>query len=396
MDSAIDYSKHTEAELVEMFERLDPRYAPEECERLGTRLSELGYIVTQGETGPGSVQPSPTKLQALIGSSRPFECEVHFGDGTGPASYLQPAHNSLGFVGPGKLWIDGINVYLTGESRPRQSILPWQSPYQVQIPTRRIVNVESLGRLVRFEYSSEEADLEAITLQVVDDSVAAALIANLPKAKTRNFRPQLTANVEFEARLIARSPKAPVTYGLVAINALIFIAMLFAGAGGFHPVGKVQIAWGSNYGPYTTHGEWWRVFTSLFIHFGLLHVWVNMVALLLFGPLVERLYGSVIYLLLYLAAGTLGSLAAVAWHPTVNSAGASGAIFGICGALLAAQLRAGDRFPPDISRPTRNSTLLFLGWALYSSFSHPGIDYAAHIGGLASGFILGLIVARPE
>ena len=98
----------------------------------------------------------------------------------------------------------------------------------------------------------------------------------------------------------------------------------------------------------------------------------------------ERLYGSVMYLLLYLLAGVGGSFASVASHPAANSAGSSGAIFGVCGALLAAQWRAGDRFPADILRPTRNSTLLFVGWALYASFSRAGIDYAAHIGRLAA------------
>jgi hypothetical protein len=114
----IDYSKHTEAELVEMFGRMDPRFAPVECARLGKLLTELGYVVTQGDTEPGSAEPSAAKLQALIGSRRPFGCNVDFGKVTGPFSYLEPTHNELGFVGPGELQTDGVSVYLSGRAAP--------------------------------------------------------------------------------------------------------------------------------------------------------------------------------------------------------------------------------------------------------------------------------------
>ena len=134
--------------------------------------------------------------------------------------------------------------------------------------------------------------------------------------------------------------------------------------------------------------------TSQFVHFGIVHIAVNMLALAVFGPLVERLYGSVRYLLIYLVAGAAGGLASVSWHPDINSAGASGAIFGILGALLAAPLRAGDAFPLDIARSIRHWLISFLGWSLYAGFRYKGIDYVAHLGGLLSGFAMGL-VATP-
>jgi hypothetical protein len=83
VDSEIDYTKHTEPELVDMFERLDPRYAATECARLANFLTERGYIVTDGTTGPGSAAPSPQKLEQLIGSTAPFECNVEFGPKAG-------------------------------------------------------------------------------------------------------------------------------------------------------------------------------------------------------------------------------------------------------------------------------------------------------------------------
>ena len=123
--------------------------------------------------------------------------------------------------------------------------------------------------------------------------------------------------------------------------------------------------------------------------FGALHLLFNMWALGIFGPLVERLYGSINYLCIYLASGLAGSLASLSWHPELNSAGASGAILGMLGAMLAAQLRGGKSFPSNIVRPLRNTTLVFLGWTLYAGFTSNGIDNAAHLGGLAAGFIIG-------
>ena len=145
---------------------------------------------------------------------------------------------------------------------------------------------------------------------------------------------------------------------------------------------------------FTTDGEWWRVFTSLFIHFEIIHLAFNMWALATFGPLTERLFGSVNYLLIYLAAGVSGSLASISWRPDINSAGASGAIFGVLGSLLAAHLRTGETFPSSVLRPLRNSTLIFAGYALLSGLQHEGIDNAAHLGGLAAGFLFGLVMAR--
>jgi rhomboid protease GluP len=393
MESQIDYTKHTESELVEIFGRLDPRYAPAESARLGKYLTDHGYIVTEGSTGPGSAIPSPAKLQALIGAPQPIEWKVDFGNATRSLG-LGPAQNSFGFVGSGTMLTDGISVWLSGRVSRGNSLA---SPVEenAQLSCQQIANVESEGRFVRFGYNVAEEEDDSICLWLADKSAADKLVAILPKRQTKEFRSQIKADAAFAARLIAQSPKVPVTVALVAINTLVFIATLFAGAEWLIPVGKMQIAWGSNFGPYTADGEWWRLFTSLFIHFGIAHLIVNMIALAMFGPLVERLYGTTNYLLIYLLAGMAGSLASISWQPDINSAGASGAIFGILGALLAAQLRAGDTFPVDILRPIQNSTLVFLGLSLYAGFRYKGIDNAAHLGGGAAGFLMALAAARP-
>lgn len=394
MESEIDYKEHTESELVDMFGRLDPRYAPAECARLGKYLTDQGYIVTCGTTGPGSAVPSSAKLQTLIGSSQPIEWNVDFGNSTRSLGLLGPAQNDFGFVGSGTMQADGISLWLSGQVSTGGALSSLRQE-QTQLSCQKIANVESDGRLVRFGYNVDEVEDDSICLWLADNSAAEKLVAILPKRRTKDFRPQVKADAEFGAKLIAQSPRVPITVALVAINTFVFIATLIAGAEWLVPVGRMQIAWGSNFGPYTTDGEWWRLFTSLFIHFGIAHLVLNMIALVMFGPLVERLYGSVNYLLIYLLAGIAGSLASLSWGPDINSAGASGAIFGILGALLAAQLRAGDTFPPDILRPIRNTALAFLGFSVYAGFKYKGIDNAAHLGGVVAGFLIGLVAARP-
>jgi rhomboid protease GluP len=395
VDNEIDYTKHTEPELVEMFSRMDPRYAPANSARLKELLIERGYIVNDGGIGPGSAVPSPEKLQALIGSAHPIECRVGFDQTTGLFRWLERAHNDFGLVGSGTLQADGIHVWLSGRRAGLLRLFGSLFQRQVELAFRDIIDVESDECAVHFAYRATDFPNRVITLWFSDPSAAERLAAILPKERSAEFRPQLKARVEFERYLIAQSPQTPVTVGLVGINTLVFVATVLAGAEWFVPRGTVQIAWGSNFGPFTTDGEWWRVFTSLFIHFGAIHLAFNMWALAAFGPLVERLYGSVNYLLIYLVAGIAGSLASISWRPDINSAGASGAIFGILGALLAAQVRTGKTFPSSVVRPLRNSTLVFVCYALLNGFATKGVDDAAHLGGLAAGFLIGLTMARP-
>jgi len=142
-------------------------------------------------------------------------------------------------------------------------------------------------------------------------------------------------------------------------------------------------------------GQWWRLFTATFIHFGILHLALNMWALYLTGLTTERLYGSARFALLYVFAGLTGSIASLLWNPMVNSAGASGAIFGVYGGLLAFAILPRNGVPPAVMTEQRNSTLVFAAYNLIYGASHAGIDNAAHVGGLLGGFLIGLALARP-
>jgi len=185
------------------------------------------------------------------------------------------------------------------------------------------------------------------------------------------------------------------TRALVGANLLVFLLMAVAGAGVITPDAVVHIAWGSNFAPLTVDGQWWRLPTSTFVHFGALHLFFNMWVLWATGGLVERLFGHGRYLAIYAVTGLVGSLASVTWNPLVNSAGASGAIFGLIGAQLAFFMRGGHRIPGEVIRAQRASIVGFIAFSVVFGITVPGIDNAAHLGGLASGFCMGWLLARP-
>jgi rhomboid protease GluP len=133
----------------------------------------------------------------------------------------------------------------------------------------------------------------------------------------------------------------------------------------------------------------------MFVHFGIVHIAFNMWALLQIGRIAERLFGSMRFLLLYVLAGLIASMTSLLWNPEVNSAGASGAIFGILGGLLAFVLNPRNDVPRAVMVEHRNSTLVFAAYSLFYGFAHTGIDNAAHLGGLLSGICMGALLARP-
>ena len=208
--------------------------------------------------------------------------------------------------------------------------------------------------------------------------------------------PALEADLaEFRDRLAALTSAPRATPAIVALNVVVFAAMLAAGAGLLRPEPAVHLRFGSNFGPLTLGGEWWRLGSAAFIHFGAMHLAFNMWALWDAGRLVERLYGTGRFLLLYAFAGLAGSVASVAWNPAVNSAGASGAIFGVFGALLAFLLDRRNDVPRLLLLQMRRNALVFIALATGFGFVYPGIDNAAHLGGLAGGALMGALLARP-
>ncbi|TWF42586.1 membrane associated rhomboid family serine protease [Chitinophaga polysaccharea] len=177
---------------------------------------------------------------------------------------------------------------------------------------------------------------------------------------------------------------------LGCINVLVWVAMIFAGIGviSFHATDLLP--WRANFGPLTLHGEWWRLLTCIFLHGGAMHLFSNMVGLMLVGVLLEEVVGSYYFLFLYLLTGIIASTVSVYWRPDAIGVGASGAIFGLAGVLAA--LLLARKFPTDtLTRKTLSFSMLsFVGINLLIGLTG-AVDNAAHIGGLVSGFLLGLI-----
>lgn len=184
-----------------------------------------------------------------------------------------------------------------------------------------------------------------------------------------------------------------VTPAIVVLNALVLVGMVATGVGMVDPTGEELVAWGSNAGVWTLSGQWWRLITSVFVHGGLLHIGLNMWVLWGLGRTTERVFGSLGFALVYLVAGIGGSFASVLVHPNVNSVGASGAIFGIAGAFLAFLLRNRDRMDPVVLTTVRRNLLNFVLVNLAIGFAIPVIDQSAHVGGLVTGFVAGLVVS---
>lgn len=182
-----------------------------------------------------------------------------------------------------------------------------------------------------------------------------------------------------------------VTYTIIGINVLVFMIMGLQGAGFFEANGLVHLRWGSNYGTLTASGDWWRLFTAIFLHFGIIHLALNMYALFSIAAYLEPMLGKLRYITAYLCCGILASLASLCWHTEpVNSAGASGAVFGMYGVFLA--LLTTNLIPKQVRRPLLLSIVIFVIYNIANGIKG-GIDGAAHIGGLVSGAIIGYLFA---
>ncbi len=189
--------------------------------------------------------------------------------------------------------------------------------------------------------------------------------------------------------------RAPVTLALLTINVLVFVTMLGFGAGLWHTSNGVQLTWGANFGPATQDGQWWRLATALFLHFGVLHLALNMWALWDVGRLVEQLYGRWRFTLLYLGSGVFGNLLSLVLQGNkAVSGGASGAVFSLYGALLVFLWRERHHVQRHEFRWLFGAAIVFTVVTLGMGLVIPGIDNAAHVGGLVCGAVLAQLLAR--
>lgn len=219
---------------------------------------------------------------------------------------------------------------------------------------------------------------------------------------------QCGANLRFSMAAITKQVSgifgdhaAPATTALLIANILMFavswMAIAAQGGGGGTSIlwnmgGTTSYRLGASYGPAIFYGnEWWRLVTAMFLHGGLLHIGFNMMALMQFGPALEELYGSARYLFIYVVTGAFGFLLSAKMGNF--SLGASGAILGLVGVMLAVTSKRGGSYMREVrSRLISSVVILFvLGFS-----GVMGMDNSAHFGGLVAGFGLGKLFADRQ
>ncbi|WP_017185834.1 rhomboid family intramembrane serine protease [Alkalibacillus haloalkaliphilus] len=181
--------------------------------------------------------------------------------------------------------------------------------------------------------------------------------------------------------------KTRLTYLLILANLFVFALIELNGSSTdtFH-----LIEWGAKYNPAIADGDWWRIVSSMFLHIGALHLFMNMLALFFLGDVAEKIYGTKRFLIIYFLAGIFGGMASFATNDAV-AAGASGAIFGLFGALLFFGLNYRELFFKTMG----TSLLIIIGINIVFGFTVPQIDNGAHLGGLIGGFLAAQIVQLP-
>ena len=183
------------------------------------------------------------------------------------------------------------------------------------------------------------------------------------------------------------SMKKPiVTYGIIALCVIVFILM------GGSTNNRILLAFGANLGLLVKQGEIYRLLTCMFVHIGIIHLLVNMYSLYVIGPQVESFYGKIKYLIIYLISGICGSILSIGFHDNIISAGASGAIFGLLGAIL----YFGYRYRAYLGQAIKSQVIPIIVINLIIGFTSSGIDNAAHIGGLLGGVLTAMFLGVDE
>jgi membrane associated rhomboid family serine protease len=198
-----------------------------------------------------------------------------------------------------------------------------------------------------------------------------------------------------QRRGISRAPQrlggteALVTKSLIAINVAIYLITAVQG-NGINAPGGTLFAKMFLYGPAVAQGDWWRLITAAFLHASVLHIGFNMLALWWIGAPVEQYLGRVRYLGLYLVSGLAGSAGALVLTPTAVTVGASGAIFGILGAMLILEWQHTGRFGGQAA------SLIVINLVLNFAYNGAGgnISIGAHVGGLIGGILVTLAFAN--
>lgn len=257
---------------------------------------------------------------------------------------------------------------------------------------RNFWNGENYARpsipLMAFDELTQEKMLEAIKRRTDHLSPAEG-------QPVSEFVNEIAVEREFQEQLKSMAPVPWLTYILIGLNVLVWLLTLSMGAGFATAGADKLLVWGGNATSEVQRGEWWRLVSATFLHSGFMHITMNMIGLAAAAVTVERIYGHRLFALIYFGSGLCGS--ALSLHFSAQSAvsvGASGAVFGVTGALLVAVFQHRDKLPKTFSKQTISGLSFFILYALVQGFAKQGIDNAAHLGGLLGGCLAAFIL--PE
>ena len=188
--------------------------------------------------------------------------------------------------------------------------------------------------------------------------------------------------------------KEPVTVLLILINTLIFLVVEFTGGS---ENGQHMLECGADYAPLILEqGQWYRMFSSMFLHFGAPHLINNMLVLFVLGQRLEPVTGKIKFFLIYIFGGLGGNMLSLFFDMYAGnaslSAGASGAVFAVMGGMIYVIIRHRGR----VADLTVRQMLIMAAFSLYFGFASEGVDNVAHIGGLLSGFLIAVILYHPR
>jgi membrane associated rhomboid family serine protease len=222
-------------------------------------------------------------------------------------------------------------------------------------------------------------------------------IPGLHEDKVKRFKPDNRKNISTQFQevydLVKLQPGFRATPILLIINTAVFVIMVLAGLGFINFYNDDLINWGALNEPLVNKGEWWRILSSMFLHGGVMHLFMNMLSLYLAGIFLESFIGTKRFAIGYVISGIIAAFISMWWHDKpVVAVGASGAIFGLYGMLLS--LVISKVFDSSV-----NKVLLILlastaGYSLLMGALSEGIDNSAHLGGLSAGLVIGHFYAN--
>lgn len=184
-----------------------------------------------------------------------------------------------------------------------------------------------------------------------------------------------------------------ITYTLIAINLLVYLVSSLLSRNLSEMDMEVLVHMGALFGPFTVvDAQWWRLLTAMFLHGGMTHILMNMFSLYIVGRGVERFFDAKSYVVIYFFSGLIGGLVSLYMHPASVGVGASGAIFGIFGAIAGFFVAHRSHIEAQ-TKVFMKEFAIVIGINLVIGFSIPGIDVSAHVGGLVVGFIGGYLIS---